>query len=154
MHAPNAGSSATLVRSTSASRWWGSFRRTGGFRTTQLNFAGWTAVLGPGAFAGFVIGVLSGRRTAVTAIGVASSWTLALIVDWRVWRRSGFSVDVTNLDDADLYAAKVSFHLRGIEYRIEERWFEGDAQHLYLHSTVKHQDEILDTLHRYSIESD
>ena len=111
-------------------------------------------MLGPGALAGFFIGVLSGRRTAATAIGVASAWSLALIADWRMWRRSDFSVDVTNLDDSDLDTAQVSFDPRGIEYRIEEHWFEDDSPHRHLHATVKDQDKILDALHRYSIESD
>lgn len=73
MYAPNAAASAKLVRAGPRSRRWREFRRTGGFRTVELNTVGWAAVFAPGAAIGFAVGRVIGRPGAATLIGSAAA---------------------------------------------------------------------------------
>lgn len=62
--------------------------RSGGFRSSHLNLAGWMAVLLPGLVVGSLVGMVSGRAVVLTAVlGGLVSWVIALGLDFIAWRR-------------------------------------------------------------------
>lgn len=77
--------------------WW-LLRRSGGFRTVQLNVVGWGALLVPSALLGALIArllelsVISGL-----AIGAISAWAIGLVVDYARWRASSITYSCPDL---------------------------------------------------------
>lgn len=153
MHAPNGDASATLARASPLSRPWRAFRRTGGFRTVELNIGGWSAVLAPGAAIGFVVGRLISRRVAATLAGSAVAWVLALVVDQIQWLRSGVAVDISSLSDQQWAAAHSELLRCGIEHHVETSTLDHEEEWRSVHSTMRHHNDLIDILHRHSPET-
>ncbi len=90
MGGPGSGGSSRFVRSTWAARSWEPFRRTGGFRTVELDAVGWLAVLASGGFAGFIFGLVTNKHVlAMILLGVVAAWGVGLIVDAQPAEQNG-----------------------------------------------------------------
>ncbi len=85
--------------------------RSGGFRSSDLNALGWTAVLGPGVAAGALAAWLTPLPAPPAVIvGAAASWAVALIIDRVAWNRIPFGVSDERLTWSQ--AAAVGSELR------------------------------------------
>lgn len=140
---PSGSARSRLVRSTWAARSWGAFRRTGGFRTVQLNIAGWLAVLAPGALVGLITGlIISQHVLAITVVCVAAAWSVALIADYLKWRRSETGFDISDLSDEARLKLTTRLQAEGISFRIEQLWFEDDLPRQSLRLTMRQRRQV------------
>jgi hypothetical protein len=75
---------------------WGrvaAWARTGGFRTVELNPAGWAALLVPGAVVGAGAALARGAPVASgAAAGSLAAWAAGLVADGVRWRRAWVTV--------------------------------------------------------------
>ena len=149
MGVPGSGGSSRLVRSTWAARSWEPFRRTGGFRTVELNAVGWLAVLAPGGFAGFIFGLVTNKHVlAMILLGVVAAWGVGLIVDYSKWRQSGIGFDITDLSENDRLQLVTRLEHDGIPFEIEHRLMERNQQYHFLNSTMSERRRIEAILRR------
>ncbi len=140
---PGSGGPSRLVQSTWAARSWDVFRRTGGFRTVQLNAVGWLAVLAPGAFAGLTFGLVTNNHVlAMIALGVVAAWGVGLIVDYSKWRQGGIGFDITDLSENDRLQLVTRLERNGVPFDIEHRLMGRDQQYRSLKSTMRERRRI------------
>ncbi|MBI4935092.1 MAG: hypothetical protein HY828_14510 [Actinobacteria bacterium] len=112
--------------------------RTGGFRQIDLNIAGWTAVLAPGAAVGLVSGILLDQVLLIAVpAGLVCSWLVAVSIDrWR-WSRSECGYDISDLSPQatdDLTARLTS---DGIRFRVAVETFEQNQPCRILHAQMR-----------------
>jgi hypothetical protein len=121
--------------------------RRGGFRTAELNLAGWGAVLVPGIGTG--LGLALHRRTPwwSTVLGcTATSWLVALGFDFLAWRRTGFRTRLSDQQLRDAAAIVERLRSQGVPADLEEVPVPGDSPVVTLRSTNRHRRAVVKEL--------
>lgn len=99
---------------------WRTREVTGGFRSSHLNFIGWTAVLVPGLVLGLIVGWLSQLSQWLFAVGgIALTWLIALVVDHLAWRKISFGVSNSDLTVDEARSAVARLRHQGVNVDLE-----------------------------------
>lgn len=117
------GDSSSTLRYHRAGRaqgvWW-LFRRSGGFRTVQLNVVGWGALLVAAALLGALIaGLLEWSVIWGLAIGAIAAWCIGLAVDYARWRVSSITYNCPDLSRSVLDRFADDLREVGVDLAIE-----------------------------------
>lgn len=95
-------------------------RRSGGFRTIQLNFVGWSVLLTPGIVVGLLVALLLNSQLLVgAAIGVSGAWVIAFFVDAVRWRNSPITISCAETPVEVLEQLVSELAAEGLEVRLE-----------------------------------
>lgn len=95
-------------------------RSPGGFRSVELNLAGWATLVAAGLAAGG-LSVVAGTPPAIALpAGVVAAWLVALVLDTIRWRNTYTGIGRDRLDE--VYGQEIVRRLRsdGIEANYEE----------------------------------
>lgn len=96
------------------------YRNRGGFKTIELNAAGWSALIAGGAVAGAAASLASRAPLVPTImLGVVGGWAALLGLDHRRWRNSTVSLSRNDLS-AETYAEAVE-RLRAMGIAVSAR---------------------------------
>jgi hypothetical protein len=103
-------------------------RRSGGFRTVQLNVVGWSALLVPSALLGALIArLLEWSVIRGVAIGAIAAWRTGLVVDGARWRASSITYNCPDLSRAVLDRLVDDLREVGVHLSIELNAIESES---------------------------
>ncbi|MBA2427285.1 MAG: hypothetical protein H0V60_09435 [Actinobacteria bacterium] len=113
-------------------RWWvplARHLRAGGFKTADLNAAGWGALVGTGLVLGAIpVFAIGARARLALPTGVVVTWLALLALDRRRWRNAMTNLGRGNMDRAAVEAAVAELQAKGIAATYwEERWEEDEV---------------------------
>ena len=101
--------------------------RTGGFKSVQLNLAGWGVLVGVGLLIGALVIRLTPLPVAVALpLGMLSTWGVLLLLDNHRWRNSMINIGRGGLDEATGSAIVARLREIGIDATYREDDF-GDG---------------------------
>lgn len=96
-------------------------RRPGGFRTVELNLAGWSTLVAAGLAAGG-LSVVAGSPPAVALpAGVVVAWLVAVVLDTVRWRNMHTGMGRGGLDELNGREIVARLRSAGIDANYEER---------------------------------
>ncbi len=99
-------------------RWWvplARHLRAGGFKTADLNAAGWGALVGTGLVLGAIpVFAIGARARVALPTGVVVTWLALLALDRRRWRNATTNLGRGNMDRAAVEAAVAELQAKGI----------------------------------------
>lgn len=112
-------------------------RSLGGFRTVELNLAGWATLVAAGLAAGGLSVVAGSPAKIALPAGVVAAWFVALVLDTVRWRNMTTGIGRDGLDPVT--GDEIVEHLagKGIEAEYEEHVYDAPDGTLELHRSIR-----------------
>lgn len=112
-------------------------RSPGGFRTVELNLAGWSTLVAAGLAAGGLSVVAGTPPVVALPAGVVAAWLVALVLDTVRWRNSYTGMGRGGLDEINGQAIVARLRDARIDANYEEHIFIEPDGTLYTQRSIR-----------------